>query len=65
MRRQHREKKSVLNRQVKGRNAKRSNDILSQRKAMQEMAVAAFGLILLLGLPHVIHAIAAPMKGWC
>ena len=64
MTKQHRKTKRP-SREAKGRNAKRSTDILSQRKAMQEMAVAAFGLLLLFGMPYVIHAIVAPLKGWC
>ena len=61
---QHR-KATRPSREAKGRTAKRSNDILAQRKAIHETAVAAFGLLLLFGLPHVMYAIIAPMKGWC
>lgn len=56
-------KKALPSRQAKG-NAHRSNEIVARNKFLGELAVAAVGMLILLGSPYVIHAILAPMKGW-
>ena len=58
-----RAEKKRPSRQAMGR-THRSNDIVSRSKVLGELAVAAAGMLILLGSPYVIHAILAPMKGW-
>lgn len=58
-----RKRKTHPYRQVKGC-AHQSTSILSQRKAKQELAMAAFGMFCLFGLPRLMYLVIAPMKGW-
>ena len=59
---QHRKEKH-LSRQANRCNAK-SNEIVARKKAMQEVAVAAFGLFCLLVLPRLMYPVIAASKGW-
>lgn len=58
-----RAKEKRPSRQAMGR-THRSNEIVARNKFLGELAVAAVGMLVLLGSPYVIHAILAPMKGW-